>query len=994
MAHRSFDRWTPCSGAVDFAIPMPRMRPALSPLLVGRDDLLVLADRRITDAAAGRGSLLLLAGEPGIGKTRIVGAAIQKARAARFRIAKGDLSPHDILVPLASIFDLARTMRSEAFGDLGPELLQVRGGKGADSLGSRRILVREIADQILAAIDGPTVLVFEDLQWADELSLEVIGELARGGRELPLLLIGTYRFNDVPMGTIHREWRARLLTQRLAEEVRLQRLSREQTALVTTLLLGTGLPAPREVVEAVYERTNGIPLHIEELFGALGDDGDPDGRLIRDAAVPSTIEDAVLARASRLSGDAQMVARAGAVMGRCFVPEVLAGILDRQLAELDAPLEELVKASILYPFEHLDRGFYDFRHQLLRDAIYHSVPPAELRKLHARAAEFGAQLVGASEIHASVHFERAGLRAQAYRAALAGARAASAISSRYEAFELYRRAVANLPGDLEASELGDLYAEYCTAAFAVDDVAVIEQAASLARQYYLEAGRSVGAASVLVSLAGMARRDVRPRSERKAFLDQAEAELVALPASPGQTEALSDVRLFQAILELDAVRLPEARTLLAEARRLLGESGVDRTTVENSEAEMDYMLAMADVLGGDPQSGLAAMLDVARRAREARMEGAGVTAFRMVADVAFRVMEHGPSRIGIAEGIRYADEIQQSYCRHVMAATSALVAWADGRWDEAIPSAELELVQRGSRRGAMGSRAALAFVAFGRGDVEQARSMLDASLAISRPSGEVDLILPALWGQAETALVAGDPGRAIDHCREALEIATPTGERALLVPFIVIAVRAALADRRPEVAEQWLERVRPMVESWAIAKPALLHAHGLMKVSAGALVAARGALEQAITGWDAMGRIWEASWARLDLASCLLRSNRYVDASRALDEVRATARSLQSIPLEARVDELTRQSRGRGADVEPWHPLTAREFEVARKIAEGRTNAEIAGVLFLSPKTVSAHVEHILAKLGVSRRTEIAAWATSTLRPERSLTTAEQVPTH
>ena len=101
----------------------------------------------------------------------------------------------------------------------------------------------------------------------------------------------------------------------------------------------------------------------------------------------------------------------------------------------------------------VDEGYYDFRHQLLRDALYRSVPAADLRRLHARAAEFGAALIGADVIHASVHFERAGLRAEAYRTALEGARAASAVSSRRESYELYRRAVANAPADLPPAEL-------------------------------------------------------------------------------------------------------------------------------------------------------------------------------------------------------------------------------------------------------------------------------------------------------------------------------------------------------------------------------------------------------------------------------------------------------------------------------------------------------------------------------------------------------------
>lgn len=326
-------------------------RPLVSPLIVGRDDVLATADRHLAEAKAGRGSLLMLAGEPGIGKTRVVQAAIRKAQGAGFRAAKGDLAPQDSLVSLASIGDLARSMKAAEFGTLGPDLLAIESVIGGDNLARRRILVRDTADRIMSAISVPTLLAFADLQWADELALEVIGELARLGRDRPLLLLADYRLDELPMGSIHREWRARLLTQRLGEEVQLKRLTREQTALVTTLILATGLPAAREVVDAVYERTNGIPLHIEELLAALGDSTRLDGQAIRRVAVPDTIEDGVLARCSRLAPDAQAVARAAAVIGRCFTPSALAGLLARPSADLEQPLDDLVRHGILYPFE-------------------------------------------------------------------------------------------------------------------------------------------------------------------------------------------------------------------------------------------------------------------------------------------------------------------------------------------------------------------------------------------------------------------------------------------------------------------------------------------------------------------------------------------------------------------------------------------------------------------------------------------------------------------
>src|SRR3954470_8388411 len=222
-------------------------RPLQSPILVGRDDVLALFEPTVREAAAGRGTTVLIAGEAGIGKSRVVGALVRQAAQAGFLYAKGNLSPQDQLVPLASINDLARSMEPEDFGTLRDDILAIQGGKGGDSLASRRILVHEVAERLASAIDRPTVLAFEDLHWADELSLEVIADLARLAGVHPLLVVANYRPEELPSGSIHREWRARLLTQRHATEVVLDRLSAEQTAQMATLILASGLPAPREV---------------------------------------------------------------------------------------------------------------------------------------------------------------------------------------------------------------------------------------------------------------------------------------------------------------------------------------------------------------------------------------------------------------------------------------------------------------------------------------------------------------------------------------------------------------------------------------------------------------------------------------------------------------------------------------------------------------------------------------------------------------------------
>jgi DNA-binding CsgD family transcriptional regulator len=122
-----------------------------------------------------------------------------------------------------------------------------------------------------------------------------------------------------------------------------------------------------------------------------------------------------------------------------------------------------------------------------------------------------------------------------------------------------------------------------------------------------------------------------------------------------------------------------------------------------------------------------------------------------------------------------------------------------------------------------------------------------------------------------------------------------------------------------------------------------------------------------------------------------MRTGHYGEATTILAEVRTTAERLRSDPLLRRIDELTRLARGRGSEAEPWRPLTAREFEVARLVADGLTNNEIADELAIAPKTASSHVEHILAKLGVTRRAEIAAWAATVSRSTPAEPAAHEV---
>ena len=947
------------------------LRAVRCPLLIGRDDLLELADRRLEDVVAGRGQFLLLAGEAGIGKTRLLGAIRRKAEARGLPTATGSVAPQDRDVPAASILDLARSMtRLAPFAELGRQLLDLTDTTLVAEHLQRRRLVMDMVELILASLPGPAMLAFEDLQWADALSLEIVGELARRSRERPLLLTGDYRTEEVPPGTGLRDWRTRLITQRIAEEIRLAPLTISETALVTTLILDTGLPAPREVVAAVHERTDGIPLHIEELLSALSAEARVDGRAIREATVPDTIEDAVVARMAHRSREAQATARAGAVIGRCFVPEVLAGIMDVPPEALEAPLQELVDHYVLDPPG--PTGVYDFHHQLLRDALYRTIPVSERRRFHARAGEFGAQLEGASEIHASLHYERAGLRREAYEAALAGARAAARLSAHREAFELYRRAVANMPDDLDDRSRGALFEAYSDEAAAIEQNDIAEQMSHDARAAYLAAGRPAKAAEMIVGVLGIWRREARSVETRSGMAATLVDELERLPAGRDREAARAFLFNESTRTHMEMIALDAARTTIGLMRET---AAMDGDAAARLEA--DAYSAMVEVLEGRVPAGLDGIASAAYAAQRAGFEDVGVGAFRDAASLAVQTMDYPRAARFLADGMRYADAIEQSHCRHVMSATSALVAWAGADWDEAATTARQTIADHGCRRAATVARWTLGYVALGRGDLQTAEVELSTALAVGEESAAIDLILPPLWGLAELALLGGQPARAAEHCRDALDQVRARAERFLLAPFIVTGVRAEQAAGRPAAAEDWLAACSAHLSPTpAAAIPAFDHGHGLVALAAGATGVARAALEAAIDGWDELGRVWEATWARLDLANCLTRSNRFADAVALAVEARAVASRLDSRPLADRADALQRMARGHVAVDEPWRPLTAREFAVARLVTEGLTNNEIATSLGIASKTASSHVEHILAKLGASRRAEIAAWAT------------------
>jgi DNA-binding CsgD family transcriptional regulator len=234
---------------------------------------------------------------------------------------------------------------------------------------------------------------------------------------------------------------------------------------------------------------------------------------------------------------------------------------------------------------------------------------------------------------------------------------------------------------------------------------------------------------------------------------------------------------------------------------------------------------------------------------------------------------------------------------------------------------------------------------------------------------ELQRISPVLWGLAEAALYGGAPARSVDIAEQGYAQSARVADAAYLFPLVVTGARGYLALHQPALARDWLHRCSELLRLRGIpgTLPALAHAEGLIELAEGQTGVARTLLEDAFARWESFGRSWEAGLALVDLAHCAVRSRRSADAARLVEAARGRAESGWLLGRIADAVNLGGAEAG---------PLSRREQEVAALVAAGLTNREIASRLVISPKTVSTHVEHILTKLGASRRAEIAVWVT------------------
>ena len=417
---------------------------------------------RLLGALGGDARLVLVVGDAGVGKTRFVTEAMDRAAAAGMVMVRGECLPLAGTLPLLPV----RAALGELAGLDGGRLLAaaldaapgyVRGevarllpamgpGGGAapggrDGEWSRERLFAGVAEvlTVVAGRSGSGVgLIVEDVHWADSETLDFLTFLVRGGRRGPVRVVATCRGDEAPLAALVAGWLARVRAGAGTEEIRLGPLSRAQVAGQAAALAGG--PVPARVIDYLYARAEGNPFFTEQLVAAAlaGQAGAGNGLRVP-AGLPARLAELLAARAGRCAGDAQAVLAGLAVAGRPLGEDVLAAVTGLEAGTVRRGLRELAAARLLA--EDTTGGGHRPRHALLGEAVAAGLLPGERAVLHERAARALAS-AGDPALAAEVagHWQAAGRPAEELPARVAAAGAAERVFGYAQAAAHWQRA--------------------------------------------------------------------------------------------------------------------------------------------------------------------------------------------------------------------------------------------------------------------------------------------------------------------------------------------------------------------------------------------------------------------------------------------------------------------------------------------------------------------------------------------------------------------------
>ena len=967
--------------------------------------------------------LLLVVGDAGIGKTRLVAEGLRDADAERRRSVWGaclPLAERLPLLPIAEALDalsrqeggvpferaLARApeyVRMEA-GRLVPRLLPSN-APTAGPMGEweRDRLFSGLVD-LLVEVAGEVglVLVVEDVHWADTATLDFLTFLTRAGRAAAVPVVATCRGDEVRVGPEVTRWLAHVRGGGQASEIRLGPLSRAEVGEQVAGLMGT--PAVG-VADEMFARGEGNPFFTEQLVAAaLASPADDE--LGAGSGFPAQLAELLAARVAGCGDAGRAVLAALAVARRPLTEEQLRGVAELDLARIRIGLRELAEARLI---GETSIGGYRARHALLAEAVAAGLLAGDRMVLHGRIAEaLEAVDEPALAAEAAGHWAGAGCEAEELQARVKAAEAAERVFGYAEAAKHWRRAV-ELGHALSSTARDDAAGQDLPSWYlrGVDDLLVSgdsEQAGVLADEAYrLYAGHPDPAtAAVIHERAGRIRALGvtllgRPDSsdDGLALIKQALRLFEQAPPSLDQAEAWyyyamlfgetqPDVFISAAERALGIAETVKAASLTSRTLSLLTLGSFNEGRVEDGFKLIHRARALA-TRSGDADAALSVAV----------FEGSALQSvgrFRDAAAAGMRALETA-SEAGL----------QAYYKTSLVTGNAADALLCQGRTAEAgalidpltggPPDAEHRFVHgiraqidllRGDLQAASGrwhDIEALGDVGLMENAREQTQLMTELALWAGRPDEALELVHRGLDLATKATYLTKFCGRLLSS---GMRACADLAERARASSGLSATAALAAAD---ELAD-WVEQTggealtdHPFVAATP-AERATWNAERTRVVNS----SDPDAWSAAATAWQNLGCPHQAGYAWWRQAEAQLYAGQSRGAAEALatgaeaaDENAPLLSQIRRLALRARVPlsarpEATPESQEQAKALDS-HGLTSRELGVLRLLATGRTNAQIGAELFISPKTASVHVTNILRKLGVTTRVQAAAVA-------------------